>query len=272
MTQQRSEITKLSNENRGQREEMTQLRNENRQQRTEMTQLSNENRQQSEKMTQLRNESRQQRDDIDRLSSLYETKHDACGQPSTNTIQDPVHARVGESVTLQCATNQTITVLRGEYGRYEDDCTSGCCEPSVADCTELMAEINTEEWQNIKTSCDGETTCTYPYSGQIIEVCARNYTADYLNFVYHCTDFVGFSAYATSTQYPDAGDVVEFRDTYVNAGGGYDTATSTFTCPTTGFYYIYFSVNVYVHDDSSSDDDTCYIGIRQDGSIMATVS
>ena len=183
-----------------------------------------------------------------------------------------MHACVGETVTLECTAPHTITVQRGEYGRYEDDCIFGCCEPSNADCTQLMAEINTEEWQNIKTSCDGETTCNYPYSGQKIEGCALNYTADYLNFVYHCTDFVGFSAYATSTQYPDHGDVVEFPYTYVNAGGGYNTATSTFTCPTTGFYYIYFSVHVYIYDDNVSVFDECLIGIREDGSIMTAVS
>ena len=223
-------------------------------------------------MTQLRNENRQQRDDIDRLSSLYETKHDASGQLSTHTIQDPVYACVGESVTLQCTAPYTITVLRGEYGRYEDDCTSGCCEPSDADCTELMAETNTEEWQNIKASCDGRTTCDYLYSGQIIEGCARNYTADYLKIFYHCTDFVGFSAYATSSQDPDDGDVVVFPYTYVNAGGGYSTATSTFTCPMTGFYYIYFNVHTLIEDDGSNERTFCMIGITMDGSIMTIVS
>ena len=104
---------------------MTQLRNENRQQRDEMTQQRNE-------MTQLRNENRQQRDDIDRLSSLYEAKHDASGQPSTHTIQDPVHACVDESVTLQCTAPHTITLLRGEYGSYENDCVFGCCVNCLA--------------------------------------------------------------------------------------------------------------------------------------------
>ena len=121
---------------------MTNILDENRQQREEIQQLRDE-------MTRLTNENRQQHDDIDRLNTLCETKQ---AVPSTNTIQDPAHACVGESVTLQCTAPYTITVLRGEYGRYADDCVSGCCEPNGTDCTELMAEVNTEKWQNIKTS------------------------------------------------------------------------------------------------------------------------
>ena len=135
-----------------------------------------------------------------------------------------------------------------------------------------MEETNTEEWQNIKTSCDGETTCDYLYSGQIIEFCALNKTAEYLKIFYHCTDFVGFSAYSTSHQDPNEGDVITFPSTSLNAGGVYNTTTSTFTCPTTGFYYIYFNVRLVIEDDSSSDHDDCYIGIRKDGRRMVTVS
>ena len=252
-----------------QHEEITLLRNENSRHQFEINQ-------QNKEIAKLLNESRKQQDTTDSLDKLYETKSnaakytDAVGSASTNAIQDPVHACVGESVTLQCAAPQTITVLRGEYGRYADDCTSGCCEPSDADCTELMAEINTGEWQNIKASCDGKNTCDYVYTGQIIDGCALNYTADYLEVLYHCTDFIGFSAYAIDSQNLDEGDVVTFPYTHVNAGGGYNTNISTFTCPTTGFYYMYFNFRVRIQDDTLRDQ--CMVGIRMDGSIMVTVS
>ena len=86
------------------------------------------------------------------------------------------------------------------------------------------------------------------------------------------TNFVIFSAYTTDPQDPDAGDVITFPNIYVNAGEGYDTTTSTFTCPTTGFYYIYFNVRVDMADTVDGSRDQCLINIRMDGSIMATVS
>ena len=127
-----------------------------------------------------------------------------------------------------------------------------------------MEETNTEEWQNIKTSCDGETTCDYVYSGQNVDGCALNYTADYLEVLYHCTDFVSFSAYKTGSQEPEDGDTVRFQNIYVNAGGGYNTDTSIFTCPTTGFYYIYFNVRVRLEND-------CLVSLRMDDSVIASV-
>ena len=240
------------------------------QQQDEVNQQREENRQQRDEISQLRQKADQQQDEINQLHKSCKVYPDAHGPVLTDTIQDPVHACVGESVTLQCTESQTITVLRGEYGRYADDCTSGCCEPSDADCTELMAEINTGEWQNIKASCDGKNTCDYVYTGQIIDGCALNYTADYLEVLYHCTDFIGFSAYAIDSQNLDEGDVVTFPYTHVNAGGGYNTNTSKFTCPTTGFYYMYFNFRVRIQDDTLRDQ--CMIGIRMDGSIMVTVS
>ena len=61
------------------------------------------------------------------------------------------------------------------------------------------------------------------------------------------TDVVGFSAYATNSQYPIAvGDVIALPGVVTNAGGAYNPDTSTFTCPITAFYYIYFNLYVYM--------------------------
>ena len=208
------------------------------------------------------------------VPSTSTTKPDAA---AADAIQDPVHACVGESVTLQCTAPHTITVLRGVYGHYADDCTSGCCEPSYGDCTELMEDTNPEEWQNIKTSCDGETTCNYVYPGQTIPMCGVDGMPDYSQIFYNCTgsakpaEFVGFSAYATHSQDANHDEIIRFPSTYVNAGDGYDTTTSIFTCPTTGFYYIYFSVNVATEDNGSGARDHCIIGIRKDGNMVIWV-
>ena len=90
--------------------------------------------------------------------------------------------------------------------------------------------------------------------------------------VYHCTDFIGFSAYATNSQEPNEGDLITFSSTHVNGGGGYDPSTSIFTCPTTGFYYIYFSLSSYIYDYNFVYENDCLVGIRMDGNIMVTVN
>ena len=82
------------------------------------------------------------------------------------------------------------------------------------------------------------------------------------------TDFVGFSAYATSNNIPANGDVVQFLGVVTNAGGAYNPDTYTFTCPTTAYYYIYFSLFVYMNDPSY---DACRIDITMDDSMIVEV-
>ena len=83
------------------------------------------------------------------------------------------------------------------------------------------------------------------------------------------TDFVGFSAYATdSSQTPAIGEVIEFPGVVTNAGGAYNPDTSTFTCPTTAYYYIYFNLYVVMDDPSYGD---CYIDITMDDSMIVRV-
>ena len=52
----------------------------------------------------------------------------------------------------------------------------------------------------------------------------------------------------------------------MNAGGGYNSATSIFTCPVSGFYYIYFNGHVAFH----AADEAAHI--MKDGANMAMVS
>ena len=41
-----------------------------------------------------------------------------------------------------------------------------------------------------QSACDGQSSCSYLYEGQVIEGCTLNYTADYVNLIYHCTGAV----------------------------------------------------------------------------------
>ena len=82
------------------------------------------------------------------------------------------------------------------------------------------------------------------------------------------TDFVGFSAYVTSTKFPESGDVIALPGVVTNAGGAYNPDTSTFTCPTTAYYYIYFSL--YLEIGYSYNDD-CDIDITMDGGMVVEV-
>ena len=83
------------------------------------------------------------------------------------------------------------------------------------------------------------------------------------------TDFVGFSAYATSDNIlPAIGDVISLPGVVTNAGGAYNPDTSTFTCPTTAYYYIYFNLYVVMDDPSYGD---CYIDITMDDSMIVRV-
>ena len=81
------------------------------------------------------------------------------------------------------------------------------------------------------------------------------------------TDFVGFSAYATNDQTPAANETILLPGVVTDAGDAYNPDTSIFTCPTTAYYYIYFSM--YLRLDSIYYD--CHIGIMMDDTLTAEV-
>ena len=59
-----------------------------------------------------------------------------------------------------------------------------------------------------------------------------------------------------------------FAGVTTNAGGGYDSATSIFTCPTSAFYYVHF--NLYVNLDAV-DEYRCVTDVMRDGERVAQV-
>ena len=53
-----------------------------------------------------------------------------------------------------------------------------------------------------------------------------------------------------------------------NAGGAYNPDTSTFTCPATAYYYIYFSLCLLMRD---YDYNACHITVTMDDSMIVEV-
>ena len=74
---------------------------------------------------------------------------------------------------------------------------------------------------------------------------------------------VGFTAYASTSRYFDAGEKIVFDSIISNVGNGYDATTSTFTCPTAGLYLI--SLVIY-----SANDLYLEAVLRQNGVVLGT--
>ena len=80
---------------------------------------------------------------------------------------------------------------------------------------------------------------------------------------------MAFSAYAINYQEPDFGERVMFTGVTTNSGGAYNRTSSVFTCPSSGFYYVYFHLGLTIDDDGY---DYCFMEIVLDGRRVATVS
>ena len=59
-----------------------------------------------------------------------------------------------------------------------------------------------------------------------------------------------------------------FQKALTNVGGGYDVSSSTFTCPESGTYHVYFNVRLWM---DSGHHNECSIAIMLDGEIIAMV-
>ena len=74
-------------------------------------------------------------------------------------------------------------------------------------------------------------------------------------------DTVGFHATSSTDQQLKytSGEQVLFQSAPINIGGGYNTSTSTFTCPAQGLYYVYINLNLM---PDMANDEKCYIGLK----------
>ena len=85
--------------------------------------------------------------------------------------------------------------------------------------------------------------------------------------VTYFADFIGFSVYVTSTQEIYPGNAVVGFGIVTNEGDAFSQDTSTFTCPTGAFYYIYFNLYYTVNPSGSN----CQVGITKDGTVIVKV-
>ena len=100
-------------------------------------------------------------------------------------------------------------------------------------------------------------------------VCSNTTQPGFVLYLTHVSDFIGFSSFATNDLVLVSGDVIDFPGVVTNSGDSYNPETSTFTCPTTAYYYIYFNVAVYMNYHSYQH---CEIKITMDDTEIAMVS
>ena len=77
--------------------------------------------------------------------------------------------------------------------------------------------------------------------------------------------------YSNLDQPVQIGDDVAFGGVITN-DGGFNSDTSTFTCPLTGYYYFYFNLQNMGRSDSTSSTSLCSFSLIMDGETVASVS
>ena len=178
-------------------------------------------------------------------------------EPATHS-QFTAFACTSGIMTLSCPAGRTILTVTANYGQYDNpnsECT-GCCAPNpLHDCTELVEESRPTDWLGIQLLCDNQTSCEFENLGSAIDQCEEGYQSDYMQLFYDClpddeTGPVAFTAFANTGQptWYNNDDVIVFNEVLSNAGGHYNSATSSFICPSHGVYLI--SVNVQGYDSN----------------------
>ena len=79
-------------------------------------------------------------------------------------------------------------------------------------------------------------------------------------------EFVGFLAHASrECKELKRGDPLLFPGVLTNAGGAYDSSTSSFTCPVTAHYYVYYSLLLV----RQGRDEHCSLVVMRDAARVA---
>ena len=86
---------------------------------------------------------------------------------------------------MNCFGNGTLSITNAVYGKYASPCI-GCCSPSVDDCPVLMSDHSPTEWAALLAKCNGQTSCSHQYEGEVINDCEAGYVADYMQISYTC--------------------------------------------------------------------------------------
>ena len=90
-----------------------------------------------------------------------------------------------DTIHMNCFGDGTISITNALYGKYADTCTD-CCAPSPQDCTVRMSDQDQSDWLTLLNQCNGETSCSYEYAGEVINECESGYVADYMQIFYSC--------------------------------------------------------------------------------------
>ena len=94
-------------------------------------------------------------------------------------------------MTLSCPTDQSIQVVRANYGHYEYTSTQDdlICKPPepVADCMESMESNFPADWLILTELCNGRNNCTFPAQIVGMTSCGEEVaTADYTQVWFEC--------------------------------------------------------------------------------------
>ena len=89
-------------------------------------------------------------------------------------------------ITMNCVLNSTLSITNAIYGKYANLC-NGCCLPSQDDCSVEMSEQSPTDWAALLAKCDGKTSCSHEYTGEVINDCEPGYVADYMQISYTCS-------------------------------------------------------------------------------------
>ena len=81
-----------------------------------------------------------------------------------------------------------IAITDAYYGVFSTKCPDGeCCMPDqLEDCRVRVEDNRMSDWVGLKASCDNRTSCNYEYLGSVVDECASNQVADYLQVYYNC--------------------------------------------------------------------------------------
>ena len=185
---------------------------------------------------------------VERLEAVNSRQQTAALNPSPGPdirSQFTAFACTGAIASMSCPNGRTIFTTSGVYGLFDSDC-SECCAPNPQyDCTELVEESRPSDWLAIQALCDGETSCQFDNLGIASLTSCSAEPSEYIQLFYDClpdaeSDPVAFTAFADtgSTTHYGADDIMVFNEVLANAGGHYNAATSSFTCPWDGLYLI----------------------------------
>ena len=123
---------------------------------------------------------------------------------------------LAQDLTLSCPGSGEILITSADFGVYYLECTSTCCPPNpVYDCFVDVESVAPNFYNFMKSECDTLNTCTFEYTGYVVDECVTGYVADFMQVFYDCisednTGPVGFTAEVIDSYTVNAYEVIDF--------------------------------------------------------------